>query len=231
MATNYRINEIDAKVNGTWVTKYALAYTTNGDESRSLLASITKSGNNGTVTTLPATSFTYQTQSAGWTSQSSWNLPVSIFVAGYEQGYHLLDVNGDGLTDIVYSNDNGSGPATYQSYINTGSGWTASTTWNLPVILTVNHVDQGYRFVDVNGDGLPDIVYGNNDNMGHNTFATYINSNYGQTSIPNSPNFQRVIDAGKIIGFDRYTNQFTSIYTVITNPSGNLQTAFPGILH
>lgn len=41
-------------------------------------------------------------------------------------------------------------------------------------------------------------------------------------------NYQRVVDAGRIIGTDRATGKATSIYTVITDKSNNLVTAFPG---
>jgi RHS repeat-associated protein len=41
-------------------------------------------------------------------------------------------------------------------------------------------------------------------------------------------NFARVVDAGRSIGFDKVTQQQTSIYTVITNAEGKLVTAFPG---
>jgi len=41
-------------------------------------------------------------------------------------------------------------------------------------------------------------------------------------------NFARVVDAGRNIGFDKVTQQQTSIYTVITNAEGKLVTAFPG---
>jgi len=40
--------------------------------------------------------------------------------------------------------------------------------------------------------------------------------------------FERVVDAGRIIGRDRATGQPTSTYTVITDAAGNLKTAFPG---
>jgi RHS repeat-associated protein len=43
--------------------------------------------------------------------------------------------------------------------------------------------------------------------------------------------FERIVDAGRIIGVDRYTGQPTSIYTVITDSSGNLATTFPGVPH
>jgi RHS repeat-associated protein len=41
-------------------------------------------------------------------------------------------------------------------------------------------------------------------------------------------NLQRIVDAGRIIGSDRATGAPTSIYTVITDKSGALVTAFPG---
>ena len=41
-------------------------------------------------------------------------------------------------------------------------------------------------------------------------------------------NFERIVDAGRTIGTDKNTGKLTSIYTVITDTSGNLVTAFPG---
>ncbi|HLP68036.1 MAG TPA: hypothetical protein VK181_11010, partial [Rhizobium sp.] len=41
-------------------------------------------------------------------------------------------------------------------------------------------------------------------------------------------NFSRTWDVGRPIGFDRVTGQQTSVMTVVTRPSGELITAFPG---
>jgi RHS repeat-associated protein len=41
-------------------------------------------------------------------------------------------------------------------------------------------------------------------------------------------NLERIVDAGRIVGVDRATGLPTSTYTVITKPSGELVTAFPG---
>lgn len=41
--------------------------------------------------------------------------------------------------------------------------------------------------------------------------------------------FQRIVDANRASGVDRATGAPTSIYTVITNKSGGLVTAFPGV--
>ncbi len=41
-------------------------------------------------------------------------------------------------------------------------------------------------------------------------------------------NFSRIVDASRNIGIDRTTGTPTSIYSIITDKSGNLVTAFPG---
>jgi RHS repeat-associated protein len=42
-------------------------------------------------------------------------------------------------------------------------------------------------------------------------------------------NFQRVVDAGRIIGVDAITGEATSKFTIITNKAGDLITSFPGL--
>lgn len=42
-------------------------------------------------------------------------------------------------------------------------------------------------------------------------------------------NFSRTFDVGRNIGVDRVTGAQTSTMTVITSPSGNLVTSFPGV--
>ena len=42
-------------------------------------------------------------------------------------------------------------------------------------------------------------------------------------------NFERIVDAGRVIGVDRATRQATTIYTVITDAAENMVTMFPGL--
>src|SRR5262249_31730549 len=111
--SNYRVSEIDAKVSGTWVRKYALSYKTGDNGTTALLSSIVASGQNATgiVVTLPTSTFSYQTQIPGWTSNFVWN-PLISFTASssVDDGVRVTDVNGDGLPDIIqgYSDSNGS---------------------------------------------------------------------------------------------------------------------------
>jgi RHS repeat-associated protein len=165
--SNYRIGEIDVQVSGSWVRKYVLSYAAGDNANTSLLESILRSGRDslGTVVSLPATAFSYQTHSAGWTSAPAWN-PPAPFVAnlGSDDGMRVADVNGDGLPDII------SGSA---AYLNTGAGWTSSPSWTSPAAFSTNGQDTGVRIVDVNGDGLPDIISGS---------AAYLNNGSGWTA-------------------------------------------------
>ncbi|MBI2312111.1 MAG: hypothetical protein HYU77_06395 [Betaproteobacteria bacterium] len=72
----------------------------------------------------------------------------------------LVDVNGDGLSDVV-----GFGPSGVNVALNTGSGFAPSTTWLSGYFGSSssagNWTDQNTYpriLADVNGDGLPDIV-------------------------------------------------------------------------
>lgn len=42
-------------------------------------------------------------------------------------------------------------------------------------------------------------------------------------------NYERIVDAGRIVGVDANTGKATSIFTIITNKAGDLITSFPGL--
>ncbi|MEY2855780.1 MAG: hypothetical protein RLZZ74_89, partial [Cyanobacteriota bacterium] len=227
--TNYRISRIESAVSATWVHRYDLAYTTQTPSDRSLLYTITESGQvNSTTTTLPAQTFTYQaTNSGAWTLATGWSFPADEYSKAWfsqvspgnnpQVNSHdvsislntahssdssvagsLVDVNGDGLLDIVQSyrclSDGGGCMPTGHTgidgayvYINDGTGWTYNSSWTLPadeyskefysqmspgnnpqvnshdvrVSLNTSQNSDGSiagELVDVNGDGLVDIV-------------------------------------------------------------------------
>ena len=188
--SNYLTNEVDVKVSGTWVRKYLLGFTTGDNQSRSLLNSITEEGQDdvGGTITLPPVSFSYQASNPGWVATSTWNAPA--FFADYQSttgdvGTRIADVNGDGLPDIVQGYTNASNQQTLGAWINTGSGWVASSTWNPPSSFNNRQMfsqtgDIGVRIADVNGDGLPDIIQSllNSDGSASTTNA-WINAGSG----------------------------------------------------
>ncbi len=213
--TLYRIYEIQAKISGTWVSKYELDYSAGDNTKRSLLTSIAETGKDESAATLslPATTFTYQDHNNSWTEDTAWVLPedlddTSVFVSdinadslpdiikstyvssthyytiwinngvdgfyddtsswtlpvALSDGTHpyahtfLVDVDGDGWTDILKATDSSGSRAVY---INDGdsTGWTLDSNYVIPFDLeSSGSPDHSYRLMDVNGDGLVDVV-------------------------------------------------------------------------
>ena len=86
---------------------------------------------------------------------NSWRIPVQTINNSLSSGVNFIDINGDGLVDIV---QNTVSPNVNNTWINTGSGFALDTSWRIPVATLNYFEDQGVRFVDINGDGLVDIV-------------------------------------------------------------------------
>ncbi|MES2668265.1 MAG: toxin TcdB middle/N-terminal domain-containing protein [Patescibacteria group bacterium] len=185
VTSNQRISEIQAKVNGSWVRKFVLSYTTADNSRRSIINTITESGKDdiGTITTLPVTDFDYRLSAKGWTRDTGLQLPVT-FTETYtmDAGVRLADVNGDGLTDVIKSYQGSSASTTaVATYLNTGSGWSEDTSWDAPVHFVDNTTDQHARLTDVNGDGLVDIMQAMNTTASTSVNRTFINNGTGWT--------------------------------------------------
>ncbi len=154
-----RLKEIGIFANNTLVRKYVVGYANIDTTARTLISNITIFGNDG-VTRLPSTSFEYNAVKTGFVdSAATYNLPYCITdQSSQDFGVRFVDVNGDGLTDIIRGYYPGVGSCTdvtiKKAFINNGSGWVENSSWQPPYCL--NH--PGVRTVDANGDGLIDIV-------------------------------------------------------------------------
>jgi len=99
----------------------------------------------------------------GWVEDSSWVFPT--YFVNPDIGTRIVDINGDGLNDIVQKYEGGS----TNIYLNNGHGWSLSG-WGLPFASFSDatpvyfYPDDGARFSDVNGDGLVDIIFAKFDN-------------------------------------------------------------------
>ncbi|HYE86060.1 MAG TPA: FG-GAP-like repeat-containing protein, partial [Vicinamibacterales bacterium] len=85
--------------------------------------------------------------------------PYYLYSRGYDnEGTALVDVNGDGLPDLLRSIwvD---GVIYDDAWLNTGAGWVSASQWTPPYPLWSRDMgSEGVAFIDVNGDGLPDMV-------------------------------------------------------------------------
>ncbi|HEY3357994.1 MAG TPA: toxin TcdB middle/N-terminal domain-containing protein [Polyangia bacterium] len=113
----------------------------------------------------------------GWTPGPAWptagylSIDRSTTADQQDGGVRLVDLNGDGKTDIVWSLYKcngwyGSGCAAYNEiWLSTGTGFVRGPAWPTGGYVAMdrdgqgNVKDGGVRFADLNGDGKMDIVW------------------------------------------------------------------------
>ena len=177
VTTNYRINEIDVKTSGAITHKYVLAYTTGDNFTRSILNTITESGTDETtlaITTLPPVTFTHNKNSSTAWSNSNWNWPTGVTPDFTTGSTIVADVNGDGLPDIMQSYKDSNGANHQSTYLNNADGtWTLSAAYTPPIIFTSYQggpiQNNGVTAIDINGDGLTDLINGADNTIWLNT--------------------------------------------------------------
>lgn len=149
--TSQRIAEVQAKINNSWVKKYALSYSAGVNGARSLLSGVAESGRDslGTITSLPTTTYTYQAAMTAWTASSTPNVPgIDYFVdyRGHDLSVRFIDKYGDGILE-PYQSSYGNDYQLYQS-----GAFPHAFTYNN------GYYDHGTRIFDINGDGLADFL-------------------------------------------------------------------------
>ncbi len=129
----------------------------------------------------------------GWSEDAIWRAPHcegttldGCFVggSGEDNSVRLVDLNGDGLVDIIKAKIRGDNNGNQTVYMNTGYGWRFDASWKLvgcadhpdtkKCFLKANGQDNGVRLIDVNGDGLADAV-DTKDNTPTATQARHLN--------------------------------------------------------
>jgi RHS repeat-associated protein len=192
VVSEYRVDQITTKINGSWARKYTLSYTSGDNAYGSYLAGIVETGKDelNNEVALPATSFAYTTADTDW-SGGDTPMPIPfVDLSGDDFGMRTADINGDGLVDILCHNDilnENCGRPNPRIYLNTGTGWNdVSATWLFPIRVDDNSKregflddsgeDSGLRLADVNGDLKVDLVRGRGTHK-----YTYLNTGSGWT--------------------------------------------------
>ncbi|MFD0893724.1 VCBS repeat-containing protein [Luteolibacter ambystomatis] len=145
--------------------------------------------------------------------------PLNFVVSNvyYPVGYEFADINGDGLTDIIFGQNDVPDDATINNnavMMNTGSGWLSrndSQKWGMPngVRFSLSQADaqngkRRARLQDLNGDGFPDLIAGLVDqapsvliNQCRPEVMTSVTDGYGATL---AATYQRLNDPAAVSG-------------------------------
>jgi len=157
----YRLKTIRIYAGEQLVRKYVLDYRNDSVTERSLLASVTEYGNDGT-TALPATRFTYPEKTIGFEIDTYAGTRKN-FYHERTKSFRVADVNGDGIMDFVYE------ARSWDIYVLLGtknSGFQEQAHWGTRLKAYATDYSGYFKMADVNGDGCDDYVYDSGMNSG-----------------------------------------------------------------
>ncbi|MEW8232465.1 MAG: RHS repeat-associated core domain-containing protein [Candidatus Thiodiazotropha endolucinida] len=182
----YRIDPDDSKTGDSAVSATQTSFQdVNGDGLPDLIYAERCEGS--CTTDRPrAINETYLNTGVGWVRESAYDLPVDALMKNTkgDQGYRLLDVNADGLVDVVYHRVLADGAHEKGTYLNSWVGWInkpgqpdASLDAYAPPLAFVerDRGDLGVRPLDLNGDGIVDLVQIYKRSESETTSAIWLN--------------------------------------------------------
>ena len=148
--------------NSTWTPNSTfnspLLFWSNGTSTKDFgvrMADVNGDGRTDLLKSMHSTSTTYLNASSGWSlaTGSNWTIPEDfVDSSGNDINVRIVDVNGDGLPDIIRKYLDSSHHTSV--YLNNGSGWTSDSGWSFPI----DNLKDGIIFADLNNDGLMDML-------------------------------------------------------------------------
>lgn len=115
---------------------------------------------------------------AGWSTTAALSPPQPIAAQDKQDlGVRFLDLNADGLMDMLWSRQSDGAKG---ALLNTGNGWMQADRFAPPVfVLDEKSNDAGVRFVDVTGDGRPDLLFSFERSDGSQSKGAFRNADSG----------------------------------------------------
>jgi len=177
---NERLDKIEVWVRttssgsgGSLLRRYELTYTSSSTSGRSLLSTVQEFGTDGT-TSLPAHRFTYYEGPGSFGRVEDWDAGGDVSKAlkdGTSTAVQadLIDMDGDGHLDRVrWIGQN----YDLRVHRNTGTRFESAEYWHQPGNFSGLRVGDGQGtvwrdLVDVTGDGLVDIIYGDGNGISY----------------------------------------------------------------
>lgn len=156
LSSTKRLKEIFIRTDGHLNRRWLLHYHDSPNTFRTRLTGVQEFNSVGE--TYEPTRFVWQEFTPGWDMDPKWNVPALVDVDYGETGRRLVDLNGDGLVDIVWRHALLRDKFTEGAFLNTGNGFEAAPQFRLPAVLSTHHGETGTQIVDLNGDTLPDLI-------------------------------------------------------------------------
>jgi RHS repeat-associated protein len=111
----------------------------------------------------------YINTGTGYVEDPSYAVPADMFGDDKRDiAVHLLDVNADGLPDLVRASRQPDASTVRRAYLNSGSGWVAAGQEYAPdrPLSDFASGDLGSKLIDVDGNGNPDLLFGLDSALG-----------------------------------------------------------------
>ncbi|MBI2340846.1 MAG: hypothetical protein HYU99_10875, partial [Deltaproteobacteria bacterium] len=208
--TGGRLEEIEISSSSGPLQKFSFDYDVSDYGGRTNLSSITQYGASDAESLPPTTFEYYDENSIEWDATPQTRTASTSASGGESTGYlnkytQIIDMNGDGLADMVTSYEDS---YVIYVYFNNGNDFeyiSGKSEWNEPYYFdcgswctgrlnsyltadngeTEDTDDQWAYVIDMNGDSLPDRVYGiyaMNEENAEGSFYIYLNNGAGWSS-------------------------------------------------
>jgi len=163
VSLNKRLASVATYHNNSKISQYNITYKEEPAEvPQSRITEINQCSSNGDC--FPATNFTWEAIHAPSFKQEFTSGLGGVYFSkgsnGKDMGTRIVDLNGDGLPDILQLYLEG-GTAQKKALINTGSGFVSDSAFSSSasnLYFSKSGLDYGTRLGDFNGDGLPDLI-------------------------------------------------------------------------